>query len=98
MLFQKNLLDRNFGHKVLYAGGSSAEFQQELLSWKVLRPCGLVGVGRWRMHTEVEQRSWTSGWVSLVDFFGFVCVVEHVFRGADVKLSADLTCSTSSRC
>ena len=58
-------MDRNLGHNtVLYAGRSSAELLQELLSWKVLRPVWLVGVGRWRMDTEVEQGSWTSSWLA----------------------------------
>ena len=36
-------------------------------------------------------------WVSLADFSGFVCEVEHKFLGADVNLSTVLICTTSSR-
>jgi len=45
------------------------------------------------LRTEVEQGSWASSWVSLADFSGFVCEVEHDFLGADVKLSAVSTCT-----
>ena len=78
---QKNLMNRNLGHDgVLYAGRSSAELLQELLSRKVLRPVRLVGA-------------------MLQDGMQFkIYEVEHDFLGAYVKLSAVLTCTTSSRC
>ena len=46
---------------------------------QVLRPMHLLDVGRWRMHTKIQQGSWTSSWVSPADFSVLLHAREHNF-------------------